>query len=88
MRAGDWELQVSGRPARDWLFDLAKDPTEKRNVAAANPQKVAELKQRLEQFQREQAQPLWASLIEVPVGIDKTMKQPLVAGDDVVYWPN
>jgi arylsulfatase A-like enzyme len=88
VRAGDWELQVSGRPARDWLFDLAKDPTEKRNVAAANPQKVAELKQRLEQFQREQAQPLWASLIEVPVGIDKTMKQPLVAGDDVVYWPN
>jgi hypothetical protein len=49
-------LQVSGRPALDWLFDLA--------------------------------QPLWASLIEVPVGIDKTMKQPLVAGDDFVYWPN
>jgi len=88
VRAGDWELQVSGRPARDWLFDLAKDPTEKRNVAAANPQKVAELKQRLEQFQREQAKPLWASLIEVPVGVHKTVKQPLVAGDDVVYWPN
>ena len=81
-------LQVSERPTRDWLFDLASDPTEKRNVAAANPQKVAELKQLLEQFQREQAQPLWASLIEVPVGIDKTMKQPLVVGDDVVYWPN
>jgi len=81
-------LQVSERPARDWLFDLANDPTEKYDVAAANPQKVAELKQRLEQFQREQAQPLWASLIEVPVGIDKTMKQPLVVGDDVVYWPN
>jgi len=88
VRAGDWKLQVTERPAKDWLFDLASDPTEKRNVAAANPQKVAELKQLLEQFQREQAQPLWASLIEAPVGVDKTVKQPLVAGDDVVYWPN
>jgi uncharacterized sulfatase len=81
-------LQVSGRTARDWLFDLAKDPTEKYDVAAANPQKVAEMKLLLEQLQRPQAKPLRASLIEVPVGIDKTMKQPLVAGDDVVYWPN
>jgi arylsulfatase A-like enzyme len=88
VRSGDWKLQVSGRPARDWLFDLAKDPTEKNDVAAANPQKVAELKQLLEQFQREQAKPLWASLIEIPVAIDKTMNQPLVAGDDVVYWSN
>jgi arylsulfatase A-like enzyme len=88
VRSGNWKLQVTERPAQDWLFDLASDPTEKSNVAAANPQKVAELKQLLEQFQREQAKPLWASLIEVPVGIDKTMKQPLVAGDDVVYWPN
>jgi arylsulfatase A-like enzyme len=86
VRSGDWKLQVTERPAKDWLFDLASDPTEKRNVAAANPQKVAELKQRLEQFEREQAQPLWASLIEVPVGIDKTIKQPSVAGDDVIYW--
>lgn len=88
VRSGDWKLQVTERPAKDWLFDLASDPAEKSNVAAANPQKVAELKQRLEQFQREQAKPLWASLIEIPIGIDKTIKQPLVAGDDVVHWPN
>jgi hypothetical protein len=31
---------------------------------------------------------VWASLIEVPVGIDKKMKQPLVAGDEAVYWLN
>jgi arylsulfatase A-like enzyme len=88
VRSGDWKLQVGGRPAREWLFDLGKDPAEKNDVAAANPQKVAELKALLEQFQREQAKPLWASLIEVPVGVDKTIKQSLVAGDDVIYWSN
>ena len=88
VQAGDWKLQVTERPARDWLFDLAKDPTEQRDVAAANPQKVAELKKLLEQFQGEQVQPLWASLIEIPIGIDKTLKQPLLLGDDHAYWPN
>jgi arylsulfatase A-like enzyme len=88
VRSGDWKLQVTERPAKDWLSDLASDPTEKRNVAAANPTKVAELKQRLEQFQREQAKPLWASLIEIPIGIDKTLQQPLLPGDDHAYWSN
>jgi hypothetical protein len=87
VRAGDWTLQVSGRPALDWLFRLAKDPTKKHEVAAANPQKVAELKQLLGQFQREKAKQLWASPTEVPVGIDKTMKRPLVADDNVVCCP-
>jgi arylsulfatase A-like enzyme len=32
--------------------------------------------------------PPWATLIEVPVGIDKPMRQPSVAGDDVLYWLN
>ena len=69
-------------------WPVAKDPTEKHDVAAANPQKETELTMQLEQLQRPQAKPLWASLIEVPVGIDKTMKQSLVAGGGDVYWPN
>lgn len=88
VQAGDWKLQVTERPAKDWLYDLAKDPTEKHDIAAQNPQKVAELKKLIEGFQREQVKPLWASLMEIPVGIDKPLNQPPQAGDDVAYWSN
>ena len=31
-------------PARDMLFNLAEDPREERDLAASNPEKLAELK--------------------------------------------
>ena len=31
VRAGDWKLQVNGRLKKEWLFDLANDPTEQVN---------------------------------------------------------
>jgi hypothetical protein len=30
--AGDWKLQVSDNPKRNWLFNLKDDPTEQRNL--------------------------------------------------------
>ena len=48
VRAGDWKLQVSERPPRTWLFDLANDPTEQRDLAGERPDKVAELRAMLD----------------------------------------
>jgi arylsulfatase A-like enzyme len=37
VRAGDWKLQVSKRPDKIWLFNLATDPTEQVNLASREP---------------------------------------------------
>jgi arylsulfatase A-like enzyme len=88
VQSGDWKLQVTETPRKDWLYKLADDPTEKNNLAAAHPAKVRELKVMLAAFDKEQAKPLWPSMIEIPVGVDRPLSQPPGAGDDVVYWSN
>lgn len=54
VRVGPWKLRtVDG----DELFQLDLDPSERYNVAADNPQIVAELRRRIEQFQAAGASP-------------------------------
>ena len=60
VRQGDWKLVwQTALPSRIELFNLADDPSEKANLAEKNPQKVAELKQRIETLAREGVQPLF-----------------------------
>ena len=51
VRDGDWKLIVTkgdkGKPAREELFDLASDSSEKNNQAASMPDKLAALKAQL-----------------------------------------
>lgn len=51
IRVGHWKLIVTpaaqGRPATDELFDLGTDPNETKNLAAAQPERVTELKRQL-----------------------------------------
>src|SRR5262249_12653920 len=35
--AGDWKLQVAEHPDKRWLFNLSQDPTERHNLADADP---------------------------------------------------
>ena len=56
---GDWKLVwQTTLPSRVELFNLADDPAEKVNLAERNPQKVAELKQRIEVLSRDAVTPL------------------------------
>ena len=60
VREGDWKLVwKTFLPSRIELFNLAQDPSEKNNLAGQNPQKVAELQQRIEILAREGIQPLF-----------------------------
>lgn len=60
VRQGDWKLVwQTALPPRIELVNLADDPSEKTNLAEKNPQKVAELKQRIEALAREGVQPLF-----------------------------
>jgi len=88
VRAGDWKLQVNGRQKKNWLFNLADDPTEQKNLAKANPAKVAELNQLLADHHKGRKPPLYAYSMESPIAIDKTRADKVAKGDEYIYWPN
>jgi arylsulfatase A-like enzyme len=55
-------------PSKVELFDLAKDPGEKTDVAAENPEKVGELEKRAEELARQGVPPL---LLREALGVVK-----------------
>ena len=83
-----WKLIASERPRKDWLFDLNTDPTEKLNVAATRPDKLAQMKAQLAAHHAGMPPPLWPSFIELPVLIDKTLDQKQMPEDEYTYWVN
>jgi arylsulfatase A-like enzyme len=86
--AGDWKLQVAENPKKAWLFDLKTDPTEKTNVAAAQPEKLAEMTALLAKVDGEQAKPLWPSLLSGAIPIDRPLDTPEPKDEEYVYWDN
>jgi arylsulfatase B len=60
VRQGDWKLVWRTLlPFTVELFDLAQDPSEKNNLAAQHPDKVAELQQRLDELAKQSEKPLF-----------------------------
>jgi arylsulfatase A-like enzyme len=86
--ADDWKLQLSERPKKTWLFDLAADPTERNDLAGARPDKVAELAAILAEHESQMVLPAWPALIEGPIAVDHTLAEPLNQGEEYVYWAN
>ncbi|MEM7412403.1 MAG: sulfatase-like hydrolase/transferase [Myxococcota bacterium] len=83
-----WKLNVSDPPGRRWLFDLAQDPNEQRDLSVRRPEKLAELEAALAAHNAEQAPPAWASQLSMPVNIDKDLTHPDAEGDEYIYWSN
>jgi arylsulfatase A-like enzyme len=88
VRAGDWKLQVNERQRKSWLYNLAEDPTETRNLAATQPVKRAELQALLAAHHGSRKAPLYPSTFDMQVPIDKTLAKRFEAGTEVVFWPN
>jgi arylsulfatase A-like enzyme len=88
VRAGDWKLQVLDNPSKVWLFDLAADPTEHNNLAAANPAKVAELRVLLAQQDQRNLKPKWPSLLRGAIAIDHPLSVPDKPTDEYILWNN
>ncbi len=88
MQEDGWKLISASRPRKDFLFHLAADPTERRNLAQEQPERLADYKARLARHHQGMAQPLWPSFIEVPIFIDKTLDQARTRQDEYVYWIN
>ncbi len=88
VRAGDWKLQRSERPAFSRLFNLAADPTETRDVGDAHPQVAQRLHDLLDAHLAGRRPPLYPSTLQGPAAVDRTLAEPLEPGDTWVYWPN
>jgi uncharacterized sulfatase len=91
VRHGDWKLQVNDRPTdglQKWLYNLAEDPTEQNNLAASHPDKLKELSALLAAHQASSRGPLYESVTQMPVMVDKTLAEKFVEGDEYVYTPN
>jgi arylsulfatase A-like enzyme len=88
VRDGDWKLQVSARPNRVWLHNLADDPTEQRDLSAESPTKVAELRAKIDAQAAQMPKPMWPALLEGPVRIDVPLNTPWKEGQELVYWAN
>jgi arylsulfatase A-like enzyme len=77
LRDGKWKLVWTVTlPPRVELFDLDADPSELNDLSAANPEKVAELQERVVELARSMAPPLF---FETALGA--TLSQPLVIAD-------
>ena len=88
VRHGDWKLQVSKSPDKQWLYNLAEDPTEQDNLAASHSEKRQELMALLEAHQASAREPLYPYVAEMAVAIDKTLADYFESGDEYIHWPN
>lgn len=88
MQDNKWKLMVSERPKKDWLFNLAVDPTEKNNLASEQVQKLAQMKAQMAAHHAQMPPSQWPSFLEMPIAIDKTLDQKHLPADEYIYWNN
>jgi uncharacterized sulfatase len=84
----DWKLQVIEKPSAVYLYDLATDPTEKTNLAAARPDMVAKLRKLLDDHKAGGRKPLYPATLEGPIAIDRALGTKATKDDVIAYWPN
>ncbi len=88
VRHGDWKLQVSERPQKNWLYNLADDPAERNNLATTRVDKLKQLQALLDKHGESSRPPLYPFVAEMPVAVDKTLADYFESGDEYIYWPN
>lgn len=88
MQENKWKLIVSERPKKDWLFNLAEDPTERINLAMDKPQMLAQMKAKMEAHHAQMPPSQWPSFLEMAIEIDKTLDQKHLPTDEYTYWNN
>jgi arylsulfatase A-like enzyme len=85
VRQGDWKLVWRTLlPSSVELYNVAQDPSEKNNVSAEHPDKVAELQKRIEELARGSAKPLF--LVEQFKAMQKGLQgEPALPNEDAYY---
>ena len=90
IRVGDWKLQVCGNPNKKWLFNLKNDPSERINLVdlPEYSTKLSEMLNNLEEVALQQSAPIFPSMTETAIHIDKLFEYNETFEDEYVYWPN
>jgi len=85
---GDWKLQSNEARGKVWLYNLAADPTEKNDLSKAEPARTKAMLAMLKAQDAESAKPIWPSLLQGPVFVDKPGGVKQQAGDEYILWDN
>ena len=85
---GDWKLQSNEARSKVWLFNLAVDPTERNDLSKAEPARTQALLAMLKAQDAENAKPMWPSLLQGPVMVDRAGGQKQQPGDEYILWDN
>lgn len=88
VRSGKWKLQTQQSPRRIWLHNLEDDPGETHNLASTRRDVVDYMTTLLQIHDQQQAAPLWPSMVDAPVPLDKSSRQRLEPGEQYVVWAN
>ena len=83
-----WKLQVDLIQNKKWLYNLNEDPTEQINLIESYPEKLNELGKILNKKLSEQVKPIWPSLLDWPIFIDKTVDETVIKNDEYIFWAN
>jgi len=82
LRQGDWKIIWRNMlPSSVDLYDLAKDPSEQNNLAAAHPDKVVAMQQRLDALAKEATKPLFL-IDQFKVVMNNMNGEPVLPTDD------
>jgi len=71
-----------------WLYNLNEDPTEQINLFKSDLEKLNELELILSNKLSEQVKPIWPSLLDWPIFIDKTLDEKVNNTDEYIFWAN
>ena len=83
-----WKLQVDLVQNKKWLYNLNEDPTEQINLIKSDLEKLNELEKILNKKISEQVKPIWPSLLDWPIFIDKTLDEKVNKNDEYIFWAN
>ena len=83
-----WKLQVDLVQNKKWLYNLNEDPTEQINLIKSDLEKLNELELILSNKLSEQVKPIWPSLLDWPIFIDKTLDEKVNKTDEYIFWAN
>jgi uncharacterized sulfatase len=83
-----WKLQVDLVQNKKWLYNLNEDATEQINLIKSDLKKLNELEKILNKKLSEQVKPIWPSLLDWPIFIDKTLDETVNKNDEYIFWAN
>ena len=71
----DWKLQVTDYPPKKWLYNLANDPTEQKELSESYPDKTAELLALINSHAEGARQSLYKPLLLANIEVDRNLKE-------------